>query len=874
MKKNLLFLLFLSLILIGCIEDPVIEIEEPIIEAPNLWVDSIVGELSTHQQLMQHVIIQVPASYQNNADSLIRWIAQEQPAYLELENWHPDSITFIRQQLDTLDIIHPAYLTNFNELLQLPSYDYWEASKANKSFALWNIFSKGRFGLLQFNQQHVPPKEFRDSLFENLGVNIFSNSFKDENAAIDFNDFLAQLNQASGNVEVELSLYDSVDFNGFRNSTSFKGLFVVQCPTKKALNYLEQGADLVRVPIEKSMLLSSEQAVSSEWMTESLKRVLNQKSKLPTTKQNLSAEIEYSKLNFAHNSVAILSDQDNLLPLKEKVVVHSENNHRVLKDIRQENRLSIDKHEINQKNFNPSTTKIDIYLVPDSITNAFANELSTVAGDKKVIVCFQNPNQYDVLSKVRNLVFVPNYEGFKMDILIQQLAGRINVEAEHFISNKIQVTNKQEAFKLARTSAEFVGYDSDTLNQINWFVKNAMNGRAFPGCQVLLAKNGCIIYNKQFGHHSYQRQQMVTHESIYDLASITKVLSTTLVGMKLYEKGMYELDDSLEGYLPDTLKDYMPYPSTIRNITFQELFTHTSGLPAGFPILHYMLYSNDEVGRFDKYYCDQKDTTYCIEVAENLYLDKEYADSMWIKLNQIWLDKAKPYKYSDVSMNTLYMMFKSIIDNNPKEFGFNQSKDELAKINLFEEFLYSTYYRPLGLERTMYKPRRKYDVNSIVPTEDESYWRKQLLQGYVHDPNAALMGGIAGNAGLFSTTNDMAVICQMLLNKGEYNNQRFLNEETVSKFTSAQPETHRGLGFNKKAITTSGYGMADSCSLQTYGHTGFTGTCFWIDPAEDLIYIFLSNRVHPKVNNRIYNFGIRKRIHNTAFSARLNVKDF
>jgi len=396
-----------------------------------------------------------------------------------------------------------------------------------------------------------------------------------------------------------------------------------------------------------------------------------------------------------------------------------------------------------------------------------------------------------------------------------------------------------------------------------------MNGKAFPGCQVLLAKDGCIIYDAQFGHHSYKRQKPVTNESIYDLASITKIFATTMVGMKLYEMGGYKLKDSLGDYLPDSLKDYLPYPSTIRNITFEELFIHKSGLPAGFPILKYMMYTTEEVGSVDKYYCDQQDSVFAIEVAENFYLDKEYADSMWLKLNQIWLDKSKPYNYRDVNMNTLYMMFKSIIQKNPKTYDFNEPSKKLEGRDLFVEFLYKTYYEPLGMDRTRYKPLQMFNANTIVPTEDESYWRKQLLQGHFHDPNAALMGGVGGNAVMFSTTNDMAILCQMLLNKGDYDVKRYLNAETITKFTSAQEQSSRGLGFNKKNISTTGFGMATESSISTYGHTGFTGTCFWIDPEEGLIYIFLSNRVHPKVNNRIYNYGIRKSIHNTAYEARM-----
>lgn len=876
MIKSLLPFLLLLIFFVGCKSDPEVVEDNVQRELPNLWVDSLVGELTEQEQLMQHLIVEIPASYQPKSDSLVQWIIAQQPGYISFQNWNLDSISLIKNQLDTCDIIQPAYHANFNEMLGLDHYNYWEASSLNQSFDLWSVFAKGGFGLVDLpksNHQNIS-QSLADSIYDNLGVNICKNTFEDKFAATDFNDFLTNLNKSQLNINLDIFNYDSVDFNGFRTTTKFEGLFIAKTQLSNLPSFLDAGLDLMKVPIEKLSVINSLNFQEPSKHIESLKRILDQKSKLDRSKQNLKSEMRYAQLNFAHNSVAILSNSDQLIPIQKKVVFHAESNHRVSQKIRKENRLSVDKHPIDLEHFNPSSTKIDIYLIADSLSVEFANKLKNIASEDQTIICFQHPEQYEQLKACRNLVFIPTYKGFKADIFIQQLAGRITIPATAFASSPIVETKPQEAFKLARTIPEFVGYDPDTLNQINWFVNNAMNGKAFPGCQVLLAKNGCIIYDKQFGHHSYQRQKVVTDESIYDLASITKVLATTLVGMKLYEMEQYELDDSLELYLPDSLSDYLPYPSTIRNITFQELYTHMSGLPAGFPILHYMLYTNEEVGRYDKYYCDQKDTTFCIEVAENLFLDKEYADSMWFKLNQIWLDKSKPYKYSDVSMNTLYMMFKSMIDNQPKTFDFNQSEDELVELNLFEEYLYKTYYKPLGMERTMYKPRRKFAVNSIVPTEDEAYWRKQLLQGYVHDPNAALMGGIAGNAGLFSTTNDMVILCQMLLNKGIYNQQRFLNEETVTKFTSAQPQSHRGLGFNKKAITTSGYGMADSCSLLTYGHTGFTGTCFWIDPAEDLIYIFLSNRVHPKVNNRIYNYRIRKRIHNTAFAARMNIKDF
>ena len=397
-----------------------------------------------------------------------------------------------------------------------------------------------------------------------------------------------------------------------------------------------------------------------------------------------------------------------------------------------------------------------------------------------------------------------------------------------------------------------------------------MNGRAFPGCQVLAAKNGSIIYDQYFGHHSYKREIAVKENSVYDIASLTKVVSTTLMAMKLYEMGQFDLDDSLGLYFPDSLKDYLQRPSTIKDITFQELLTHKSGLPAGFPIIKYMKYTSSNIGRFDKYYCDTEDDYFTTPVAENFYLEKEYQDSMWIKLHQIWLNKAKPYKYSDVNMNTMYFMLRSMIENNPKGFDFKESEKKLKERNLYVEYLYKIFYKPLEMNSTYYQPTKNIAKDRLVPTENESYWRKQLLQGYVHDPNSALHGGIAGNAGVFTTTNDMVKLLQMWLNKGVYDNTRYLEEETIQHFIATQPATHRGLGFNKRTLTNSAYAMADSASVNTFGHTGFTGTCFWVDPDNEIVYIFLANRVHPKVNNRMYQYGIRKKIHQVFYNAMLD----
>jgi CubicO group peptidase (beta-lactamase class C family) len=168
-----------------------------------------------------------------------------------------------------------------------------------------------------------------------------------------------------------------------------------------------------------------------------------------------------------------------------------------------------------------------------------------------------------------------------------------------------------------------------------------------------------------------------------------------------------------------------------------------------------------------------------------------------------------------------------------------------------------------------YKPLKRFTKNRIVPTENDRFWRKQLLQGHVHDPNAALYGGIAGNAGLFSNASDIGILLTMWQNNGIFNGKRYLKSETIKQFTKTQPNTHRGLGFNKRTYTNAAYTMATSADQNSYGHTGFTGTCFWVDPINKISYVFLSNRVHPKVSNKIYEFNIRTTVHQVFYDAML-----
>jgi CubicO group peptidase (beta-lactamase class C family) len=842
----------------------------------NEWSDSIYGTLSEEEQYYQHLIIEIPSAYQLKIDSLTEWIIDVQPGALKFKDWNPDSISLVKTALDTAQIIQPFIYCNYFDFLQISPYPYWESNKNNRAPRLSRIFQKSRMNLLDFDysmNMNRETIEWLDTLQNTQTIFPVIAHYTDKKVKEQFNEFIRVLQRFDYNVYVNISSYDTIKFETYRMQTDYQGLFMVNTATSSINNLLAGGADLAFKNIESGDIYSNWKGSTDEFVS-STKRILNFKSKVDNRmkEQHLEAEMTFTQLNLIHNSVALISDKSKMLPLTSRFSFYSEKKLRVRNKTRKEVNVSMKKIEMTLKEIERigKGNGKKVVLLSDSLTSEMMEFVNYVDKSENILFCFSNPDNFEFLEGTPNLLFVPSLEQFSTEILLQQLSKRINLNGDFVLGDSIYKGLRHKKTLLARTIPEYVGLDMDTLSRINWAINGAMNGRAFPGCQVLLAKNGCIIYDQQFGHHSYKREKPVTDESLYDLASITKVLATTVVGMKLWELGKFGLKDSLKDFISDTIRQYLPYPSTIRNITFHQLFIHESGLPAGFPLIRYLNYKSEDVGVYDKYYCDISDSTFKLEVAENFYLEQEYADSMWIKLNLMWLDNSKPYKYSDVNMNTLYYMFKSIIENDPRSFGFNESKKDLEGRNLYLEYLYKTIYEPLGMEHTLFKPLKRYGKMKIVPTENDTYWRKQLLQGHVHDPNSALMGGVAGNAGLFSTTNDMAVLCQMLLNKGMYNGKRYFNIETINKFTTQAENSHRGLGFNKRTISTTGFGMADSSSLATYGHTGFTGTCFWIDPEEDLVYIFLSNRVHPTVNNRIYQFGIRKRVHNAAYDARLN----
>lgn len=386
------------------------------------------------------------------------------------------------------------------------------------------------------------------------------------------------------------------------------------------------------------------------------------------------------------------------------------------------------------------------------------------------------------------------------------------------------------------------GISPEKLVGIDAIAGSAIDRKIIPGCQVLVAQNGNIIYSKSFGKHSYNGGPEVTQASLYDIASITKVAATTLVMMQLKDAGKVALDNPVRQFIPSA-------KGKNGNITLRQLLTHTSGLQPSLPIAAYVRSPLARRRACSSYFCKTPQRGYRVEVAKDLYFKDALRTSLLNSLYRLPVSSRGGVRYSDVNMVILQQIL---------EKASGRSLDRYAR---------EAFYKPLGLQRTTFLPRKYFSLDEIAPTENDTRWRRQIVHGYVHDPAAALLGGVAGHAGLFSTAEDLAVIFQLLLDEGSYGGRQYIDPATVKLFTGSDSKSKRGLGFDKPRPVKHP-SFSSKIAAESFGHTGFTGTCVWVDPNRKLVYIFLSNRVHPKAQNAAFlQNNIRKRIHEVIYEA-------
>ncbi|MCU0339970.1 MAG: serine hydrolase [Spirosomaceae bacterium] len=396
---------------------------------------------------------------------------------------------------------------------------------------------------------------------------------------------------------------------------------------------------------------------------------------------------------------------------------------------------------------------------------------------------------------------------------------------------------------------EQVGMNSAKLMKIDTLVKNCIQASIFPGCQILVARRGRVVFQKNYGTLTYDNYtERVTNESLYDVASVTKVMATLQAVMYLHEQGAIDLKQKAAQYLPELIE------TTKANITIEELLLHRSGLVAFYPSLWERTKTGGG-GLKPEFYSAIKDSVFTMQIAPRLFAKPALKDSVWKWVVKSPMRKETNGKYPFVYSDLGILMLQKVVEK-----VTNQP---------MEEFLQQNFYEPLGMNMTGFRPLARFPESQIAPTENDFSYRNQLLRGTVHDQMAAIYGGVAGHAGLFSCATDLAVLMQMNLQKGLYGDRRYFQETTLPLFAKMHDAAnHRGLGWDKAPANRESNFVAESASDVSFGHSGFTGTMVWADPQKELVFVMLANRVHPNAeNNQINRQKIRRRIHELVYQA-------
>ncbi|MEO9965546.1 MAG: serine hydrolase [Reichenbachiella sp.] len=394
-----------------------------------------------------------------------------------------------------------------------------------------------------------------------------------------------------------------------------------------------------------------------------------------------------------------------------------------------------------------------------------------------------------------------------------------------------------------------VGLDSILLHVgIDSIINQALDSGAFPGCQILLAKEGKVFYHKSFGYHTYDSLRPVLPTDIYDIASITKIAATTLALMKLYDEGKFDPDQSLGHYFPFLAR------SNKGHLTMRMILAHQSGLKNWIP---YHAESRKKNGRYRrKTIAADSSESYPYRIpGSSLWMHKDYVQKkIYRMIKKSSLYEEQSYVYSGL----VFYLLPELV--------------ERLSGSSFQDYLSENFYQPLESQTMGFEPLKKFPASRIVPTEIDTFFRMNLLHGVVHDEGAALMLGVSGNAGLFSNAYDLAKVFQLLIDSGSYGGKSYLRPETILEFTRCQYcalDNRRGMGFDKPLIKYDSIktSVAKLASPESFGHSGYTGTLVWADPDNKLIFVFLANRVYPtRTNRKIYELNIRPRIHDLVYN--------
>jgi len=502
----------------------------------------------------------------------------------------------------------------------------------------------------------------------------------------------------------------------------------------------------------------------------------------------------------------------------------------------------------------------------EALSYHFKRTLIDFLGEKKSLVAFLDSpyrlKSWDGLENTDGLLLGYQDNEITQDIAAQVLfggvgaSGRLPVSVGNWYKCGDGV-DTQGGIRFKYTLPEETGMDSRYIScKVDSIIGRGIEEKAFPGCQILVARRGKVVFNRAYGYHTYEKRQKVALNDLYDLASVTKVTGPLPALMKFYGDGRMELDAPLSKYFPDWQSRFL-HPSNKEHLILREVLAHQAGL------IPYLAYWR-KVVKNGEYTSRWFDFSHGLKVDDHLYLKPRFKKKIYRSIRKSELLEEKEYKYSGLSFVIFPEMISRIAG---KEY---------------EQLLDSVFYKPLGASSLMYNPLQRFSKKQIIPTEYDAYFRRNQVHGYVHDEAAAVLGGVSGNAGLFSNANDLAKLWQMYLNEGTYGGERFIPSFAVREFSEVQfPENdnRRGLGFDKPLFDNAGLPLeeaypAPGVSSKSYGHSGFTGTFVWIDPEYEMVFVFLSNRVFPtRENSKIYDLNIRTSVQQVFYDAINRIND-
>jgi beta-N-acetylhexosaminidase len=690
-----------------------------------------------------------------------------------------------------------------------------------------------------------------------------------------------------------------------KNKLKFKGLVITDAlgmqgaigytePGKLEVQSLIAGVDILLMPqdvpntIKQIKVAIEKGELSKKDIENKCKKILLSKKKNGLNKYKaLKIENIYTDLNSGksklvnrklyENAITLLINNNNLLPLKNidtlklASVIIGDTSRNVFQ-ARLNSYTKVDLYSISsspskeqlnkllEKLAGYNLTIVSVHKTNNSpksnygVTSKVVDLINQIKANNKIILdIFANPYCLKSITNIQNIeALILSYQDKEIpqDVSAQLIFGGISAKGKLPVTASMMFPlnsgiQTNSIFRFKYTIPEDLNIASTDLKGIDTIVFSCIRDSVFPGCQILLAKDNEIFFQRSFGYFTYDRARPVNNDDLYDLASITKIAATTVSVMKLYDEGKIDLDKTLGNYLP-YLKG-----SNKESLSLRRVMAHQAKLKAWIPFyLQTLVNGNLDTCLYRPVYSDE----YPNKVAENIFLRKDYADTIFKRIADSPLRNHNTYVYSDLGFYLLMKIIESL------------SSEPL------ENYTFENFFKPLGMTTMCYRPLNYFPKERIVPTERDTVFRKQLLQGDVDDPGAAMLGGVSGHAGLFSNANDLAKLLQMFLQNGNYAGRDYIKKSTIKEFTSYQypdKRNRRGLGFDKPVNSPpSKKQTCESTSTLSYGHSGYTGTYFWVEPKENFIYIFLSNRVYPDATNeKITSLDIRSNIHQVVYDA-------